>query len=1276
MPVEGLRADLRAKYPKGTSTAQLMVDGLRTATTRRPFASVGDTFLVKGERFRVTAVEKVDLKTPAGRETWSKREGWDADYATKTFGSQVYHGATQTVFEKVVPAKTETKVQLPKTSPYTAKDQAKSDKANKFIGRGSPRSSTAAYAKAWGDRANTGKYTAEDRVFVSAEGNRTGRVAPDLDELGKATSAGATIVTDDAANRGREYNVGEREVAAFLSKQGYREVEPGVWAPGAKTEAPRFITREDKTAPTKEELYGEDKVTEFQGGHRFLSNFWPAEVTFGAKKYPSVEHAYQAAKTTDEAARERIRTAATAADAKRLGKSVSMRKDWNELKIRTMEGLVRQKFQDPALRAKLLATGEAELQEGNRWNDKFWGVDLRTGEGRNELGKILMKVRAELSQGKVNLSMHYDPATARQVGATEQAAAIAEAQRILGPKLKIAFRKLASGIAGVTWTNPAKGDAISINEILPAAVSANEVAWHESMHAIFSRLTGEKSIRQARELLLEVANSPLMLRRLNDALAGFPEAQQQAKTDREEALAYMYQLWAAGKINVVPRAEGAFQKVAQFLRRIAGIVTKYEKAEALMASIHKGEFADPRTIGPVLKMLGKETFREKADRLAPPLARLGDRVFSGATDRLRQTALPAFQEMADMWHKEPDREGGGNGTIQRTFQKYAQFLNRAKDVVTEYTPVQQALALEGLQSGTPPAEAGALALHGKLRGLMDNAYNYMTERGVLTIKRKADGSAVMRGGKPVWEPVPRRPDYFPQVWDKEAIGAKEAEFIDALMTKGTKPRTAAQARAVLDAIVAGSGQLQLAETEHDLGFSPFMPHVNQRTVTFDPANAQYFTPFMSKDLMTTLATYMRQATHRAEYTKDWINPDGSSKIEEYMDRAKKEGATAEELAEARRTIRALEGTLGHEMSPGLRDVFSHLIVYQNMILLPFALFSSLPDPLGMGLRSHDMSEAFGALKKGLKGVWKDLKGDKTIDAEEELAKTLGLISDANMIENMGVLANGSYMSKNVKRWNDAFFRWNGMEGWNRRMRIAAMGAGQRFMLRHSKRPNDETSQRFMKELGLEDMSQWIKEMPDGRMALTKEDFKALGGKMPGREELARLHEAMFRFVDGGVLRPNAAHRAVWASDPHWMLVAHLKQYTYSFQNTINRFVAKEVEHGNQAALVNLTAYVPWMLAVDVLQGGLTASGAKASWGMGDYIASALERSSILGNYNFGVQAIEDAGRGQVPGASFLGPTANHAGTLIKWMAGDPATDAGRVLMRSLPGSKVVASVLE
>jgi hypothetical protein len=123
------------------------------------------------------------------------------------------------------------RVILPVTGPYTAKDQAKSDKATKFIGRGSARSSTHAYAKAWGDRANSGVYGSADRVFVSVEGARSGRLALDTAEIERAARARATFITDTPYHRARPYNIGEREAALCIESWGYTESAPGVWTP-------------------------------------------------------------------------------------------------------------------------------------------------------------------------------------------------------------------------------------------------------------------------------------------------------------------------------------------------------------------------------------------------------------------------------------------------------------------------------------------------------------------------------------------------------------------------------------------------------------------------------------------------------------------------------------------------------------------------------------------------------------------------------------------------------------------------------------------------------------------------------------------------------------------------------------------------------------------------------------------------------------------------------------------------------------------------------------
>ncbi|MFW6127155.1 MAG: NADAR domain-containing protein [Thermodesulfobacteriota bacterium] len=142
-------------------------------------------------------------------------------------------------------------------------------------------------------------------------------------------------------------------------------------------------------------------IDDFQGDYAFLSNFAPAPVRLNGVQYPTVEHAYQAAKTLEPAEREKIRGASTPGLARKMGRKVAKRPDWPDLKVDLMRDLVRQKFEGQRdLKKSLLATGDAELVEGNTWHDNFWG-DCRCARctstpGQNWLGRILMDVRRQL----------------------------------------------------------------------------------------------------------------------------------------------------------------------------------------------------------------------------------------------------------------------------------------------------------------------------------------------------------------------------------------------------------------------------------------------------------------------------------------------------------------------------------------------------------------------------------------------------------------------------------------------------------------------------------------------------------------------------------------------------------------------------------------------------------------------------------------------------------------------------------------------------------------
>jgi hypothetical protein len=134
-------------------------------------------------------------------------------------------------------------------------------------------------------------------------------------------------------------------------------------------------------------------IDSFRKEWAFLSNFYPCKVFYGLHYYVTVEHAFQAAKTVDQQEREKIRKAASPFLAKRFGQNVTLRYGWDAMKLEIMSDLLWQKFiLNHELRARLLATGDRELIEGNTWQDFYWGVC--DGVGKNYLGRLLMALRA------------------------------------------------------------------------------------------------------------------------------------------------------------------------------------------------------------------------------------------------------------------------------------------------------------------------------------------------------------------------------------------------------------------------------------------------------------------------------------------------------------------------------------------------------------------------------------------------------------------------------------------------------------------------------------------------------------------------------------------------------------------------------------------------------------------------------------------------------------------------------------------------------------------
>jgi ribA/ribD-fused uncharacterized protein len=128
-----------------------------------------------------------------------------------------------------------------------------------------------------------------------------------------------------------------------------------------------------------------------------FSNFYPCDIEYGGMVFPTPENLYQALKTKDKELREEF-TRMSPVEAKRRGRMLEVRDDWEEIKVPAMTLIQERRFQNPFWASKLKDT-EGEIVEYNYWHDNFWGMctcKKCDGQGRNELGKIIMKIRGSL----------------------------------------------------------------------------------------------------------------------------------------------------------------------------------------------------------------------------------------------------------------------------------------------------------------------------------------------------------------------------------------------------------------------------------------------------------------------------------------------------------------------------------------------------------------------------------------------------------------------------------------------------------------------------------------------------------------------------------------------------------------------------------------------------------------------------------------------------------------------------------------------------------------
>ncbi|MGA0610112.1 hypothetical protein [Caldimonas sp. KR1-144] len=849
--------------------------------------------------------------------------------------------------------------------------------------------------------------------------------------------------------------------------------------------------------------------------------------------------------------------------------------------------------------------------------------------------------------------------------------------RVLGPTITTEFERI-TGYAG-EWIEARNVMRIST----AAAPGVLQVSYHEAMHAFWSRFVAAHP--QLKRTLASVASSPAVLRQLQRLLAGQPAALAQL-ADAEERVAYAYQFWAAGLLDIAPAPRTLFQKVARFFKRALRLASDAERAQEIFELFHKGQLAEPSAAGQAIHAaLNYGTWpratRRKLDRQLNKLAGLA----LPAHDVIAQLDSPTAKKLAQMLYVQPgaSQDATEEGYLNARQRVTSQYLNLVSEAIEGLDEKERAELVKHLQANTRSSFAPVEAAHKRVRALLDRYHTYATEAGLKLRKVQ---------------------DYFPRVWDTQALWEKRDEFVQLMATKyagrmvsiaehsgdPAVPRTPETGALLLwESLVAQGGvEDKLAATREDGVLTPWMEANQTRELRW--LEAADVEPFLDKDLVTTLTRYFRQGVRAAEYTRRFgergeklykavpgSDPQGllvdierelaASVPDDVQDKA---GWVERRMHNLQRSVGAIEGSLGKDVKPWVRKVNSYAMVYQNLRLLPLALFSSIVDPLGIVARGGELQDAYNAFVRGVSGVmdgWRRALGkERTAKADEweRLAEFVGVVDDQHFLDTLGDAYASEYLDERARRLNNKLFTVNGMEAWNRSMKIAATKAAVQFIERHGN-GKGEDSVRWTRELGLEPGR--VELDKDGRLITSAPELAAAQGVSieEARSRIATVHSAINRWVTGAVLSPNAAQRPAWASDPSYSLLFHLKQFTYSFHQTILRRAVRELQQGNFGPMAAFVWYVPVMIASDIVKGLIQGGGELPAYmqgyNAGDWVMHGVQRAGLLGVGQIGMDINADP-------FGVLGPTVEQVTDALV----DPAD---KTLVRALPFNPVYREAL-
>jgi len=490
--------------------------------------------------------------------------------------------------------------------------------------------------------------------------------------------------------------------------------------------------------------------------------------------------------------------------------------------------------------------------------------------------------------------------------------------------------------------------------------------------------------------------------------------------------------------------------------------------------------------------------------------------------------------------------------------------------------------------------------------------------------------------KPRMRTIGRLPVYFPRMYNIERLESDPEAFYDALESTGAFRRDEAQS--IRQAILNGAGGYEFALPEFTHATGPGMDSRSQRQLTQpEVAAALRDGGFLFSDPEQVLEHYIYSATARAEFEgmfHDYLpitgwdpNPESDGGLREspnnkdilrakliqagrgdltsddfntmaqraieygylrpdgdfafwYSPSAKIERMIGELDSHANQTrarviLDGYMGRLGADMPPVARKAFSYAQVFESTLTLLFSAVASLPDLAGPIFRARDLDEMWANMKTAVRVI-------RNYGDAREFARDMGVVNQRMTHHALKEMYGQAYASAGAQKVTETLFKLNGQEMLTNFTRTLAAAMGERFIVSSARKANrgDVRAQRYLDELGItaEQVLNWEALGSPAWSPDQNQDMQALTNAM---------QSAIIKYTDESIVRPNAAQRPVWASNPWYMLFWQLKSFFYSYGKVVLGGIAREVgnrygERGGSTAAKLTDAALPALAAGTLL----------------------------------------------------------------------------------------------